>query len=88
MGPNSRSAPPGACPLTGVGQQGLEGGLHALVGQELFRGFVPQEHPQHGLRLVAVSRVGVPRDTEAQQGLCGAQGQSDLPPACPAPLGH
>lgn len=62
---------PGLCPCTCVGQQGLKRGPHTFVGQQLFGGLVPQEHTQHGLGFMAMPRVGVPRDTEAQQGLCG-----------------
>lgn len=61
----------GLCPRTCVGQQGLQGGPNTLVGQQLFRGLVPQEHTQHSLGFVAMPRVGVPCDTETQQGLCG-----------------
>lgn len=71
---------PRAGPLTGVGQQALQRGPHAVVGQQLVRGLVPQEHAQHGLGLVAMPRVGVPRDAEAQQSLCGRRAQSHLPP--------
>lgn len=60
----------GLCPCTCVGQQALKRGPHTFVRQQLFWGLVPQENTQHGLGLMAVPRVGVPCDTEAQQGLC------------------
>lgn len=68
--PGCSPPPPRAVAITCVGQQGLERGLHAFVRQQLLRGLVLQEHAQHGLGFVAMPRVGVPRDAEAQQGLC------------------
>lgn len=55
---------------TSVGQQGLQCTPHTLIGQQFLRGLMPQQHTQHSLGFMAMSGIGVPRDTEAQQGLC------------------
>lgn len=55
---------------TSVGQQGLQRPPHPLVGQKLLGSLMLQQHTEHSLGFMAMSGICVPRDTEAQQGLC------------------